>query len=368
MPRQPKSKKSPPTFKRGKNFLLTVNEKSLEKINDIIEYLTGLSRFQYILVTKHIGSDNDHDHIFVQYQDIVRLTFSKLHGSHLEVCRGSAQKNIEYCKAEDRKHKKQNVTAEIVYEDGEPIIKGGLKSFKDVVAVENPEDIDDARLINVWKTCKGIQDLNITVDDLEKEVKVFYIQGPSGIGKTNHAKAIIRAYSKNFENKQIAMIKHYNNFWIGASRCDIAFYDDFRDSQMKPSEFINFIDYNKHIMNTKNGFILNNYKLIVITSVQKLEDLYSNMSDKQKSNGYEEPNKQWLRRISRIDFYTQKFTSSIDDELRMIKNNLCHWCYVHDKTLAVECQCLIDNKRCNCNFCYMDKFINNKLNDMTIDD
>ena len=48
----------------------------------------------------------------------------------------------------------------------------------------------------------------------------------------------------------------------------IALYDDFRDSHMKPSEFINFIDYNVHGLNIKNGEIQNNYKYIIITSVQ----------------------------------------------------------------------------------------------------
>ncbi len=68
---------------------------------------------------------------------------------------------------------------------------------------------------------------------------------------------------------------------------------------MKPVEFINFIDYNKQLMNTKGGNKRNNYELIIITSVQKLEDIYKNII-------YPEPRKQWERRVQVIDLYKKE--------------------------------------------------------------
>ena len=64
---------------------------------------------------------------------------------------------------------------------------------------------------------------------------------------------------------------------------------------MKASEFINFIDYNKHIMNIKGGSKQNNYELIILTSVQKLEDIYRNMTG--------EPRLQWERRVEIINMF-----------------------------------------------------------------
>ena len=65
---------------------------------------------------------------------------------------------------------------------------------------------------------------------------------------------------------------------------------------MPASEFINFIDYNKQVMNTKGGFIINNYRLIIITSVQSPTEIYQTMTSK-----FIEPQKQWLRRIKTIN-------------------------------------------------------------------
>ena len=63
---------------------------------------------------------------------------------------------------------------------------------------------------------------------------------------------------------------------------------------MKVKEFINFIDYNVHTMNIKGGHIKNNYHLIIITSINDPNTIYSNCIDN------EETSKQWLRRLTII--------------------------------------------------------------------
>ena len=110
--------------KSGKAFLLTVNEKSLEFYQDIFDYLNNLKNRNYILVTEHIGQENKHYHIYVQYENSRRLSLAKLHGAHVEKCFGSAQKNIDYCKCEDEKHKSLGVTAVLIEEEGEPKMNG----------------------------------------------------------------------------------------------------------------------------------------------------------------------------------------------------------------------------------------------------
>jgi len=95
------------------------------------------------------------------------------------------------------------------------------------------------------------------------------------------------------------MIKYCNCFYLGTSRmAKVAIYDDFRDSHMKPSEFINLIDYNKHWLNIKGNSILNDYLIIIITSVQKLSKIYRNVDD--------EPRAQWERRVQVIDMFPPK--------------------------------------------------------------
>ena len=87
----------------------------------------------------------------------------------------------------------------------------------------------------------------------------------------------------------------YSTFWHGlGDGKGCAIYDDFRDSHMKPSEFINFIDYNIHPMNLKGGSIMYRFSHIIITSVQNPKRIYGGMYD-------DEPRKQWLRRMSIIE-------------------------------------------------------------------
>ena len=72
---------------------------------------------------------------------------------------------------------------------------------------------------------------------------------------------------------------------------------------MKASEFINLIDYNKHNMNIKGSKVMNNYKLIIITSIIHPKNIYNNMP--------EETKEQWLRRIKIINMSTSDITERL---------------------------------------------------------
>lgn len=283
--------KTTPAIK-GRNFIMTINESVIPHTQDIIDYLENLKKFQYIIVCEHIGQDNKHYHLYVQFGDNKKLTFKKLYGAHVDKSFGSAQQNIAYVKAEDAKHKKLGVTSELIYENGEPKLNGGLR-IKDIEEMTQ-EQIKElpAQLVNVAKKIKQDYEADIDIDDLNKTVKVIYISGPSGCGKTTKAKEIIRENADKYGRK-INMIKYENGFYHGVGNAKIALYDDFRDSHMKPSEFINLVDYNKHYMNIKGGSKLNQYELIIITSVQRLNRLYPGL-------GSTEPKLQWLRRIEEI--------------------------------------------------------------------
>ena len=92
--------------------------------------------------------------------------------------------------------------------------------------------------------------------------------------------------------REFNMVKYEDGFWHGLGTANIALYDDFRDSHMKPTELINFIDYYVHPMNIKGGSHQNTYQTIYITSLQSPEEIYKNVPEESK--------KQWLRRIKEI--------------------------------------------------------------------
>ena len=139
-----------------------------------------------------------------------------------------------------------------------------------------------------YKTWKSLP-RHLTKKDIYKpDIEVYYIWGESGKGKSKYV------YDNLGDDEIFDRVKHINGFWHNVSdSCDIAWYDEFRDSQMPASEFINFIDYYVNTMNTKGGSVMNKYKKIYITSIQNPTTIYKNWSDEERE--------QWLRRIKIID-------------------------------------------------------------------
>ena len=176
------------------------------------------------------------------------------------------------------------------------------------VEMMSDEDIKELPLnmVNCARKIKDEQKADIKIEDWHKDVQVLYIQGPSGCGKSLKAKKII---AKNSEllGGTFNEVSYHNGFWTGIGNSICALYDDFRDTNMPASEFIKFIDYNIHTLNVKGSFKQNKYELIIITSVQRLSQIYKNVSG--------EPREQWVRRIHLIDMYKDKSEEEVMDSL-----------------------------------------------------
>lgn len=289
----------------GTTFLLTLNAATLEFYQDVVDYVTKLAGWNYMLVTEHIGDvvNNKHYHMYLQYKQPKYLSVYKLHGAHIEQCFGSAQQNIDYCWARDKKHIELGITAQLIEERGEVRFKGGNYT------VGYLRELNDDRELPAifYNTHKKIQKENrnrMRLSTWRKPVKVYYIQGPSGIGKSNKAEELIRTFynDKGIEDEDemyFDELKFTNNFYQGVNQdfpTEVAVFDDFRADRMTPEEFINLIDYRSHNMNVKNGEFKNNYKLIIFTSVQRLDSIYRNVDDFERRE-------QWIRRIELIDMY-----------------------------------------------------------------
>lgn len=259
----------------SRNFLLTLNQ--IQYFDDVRMYIESLKTFRYGIAAKENAptTGHKHIHIFIQFRNSMKLNIDKLYGCHVDKCYGSPQQNKDYVMKE----------GDIIWERGQMKRKGGY-SIKEVeeMSQEKRKDLSliyykTVDLMNSEESCR------MRAKVMKKFVKVYYISGPSGIGKTEFAKGLIG-------NETFCLVKYENGFWVGVSKTRIALYDDWRDSHMKPSEFINFIDYNKQIMNVKHGYKLNEYSIIIITSILRLDDIYSNMDAEYKE--------QWKRRAKEI--------------------------------------------------------------------
>lgn len=263
---------------RARSFQLTLNE--ILEYEHIVDYLTKCKPFRYLISCKEKAptTGKEHIHIYVNYDSPKTLTTKKTGSAHIEKCRGSPKQNIDYIKK----------GGDIIEEIGEVPKQGSSMTAGELRKITNIDEIE-WKMYNTWQKLQK-HDEEIDVDDWGKEVKVTYISGPSGSGKTTKAKELIK---ESPHGPKFSRVKFYNGFWDGvASNRKIAVYDDFRDSHMSASEFINFVDYNRHKMNVKGGSCSNDYVEIIITSVIPLEEIYYGVSG--------EPREQWMRRIKEI--------------------------------------------------------------------
>ena len=274
--------------KTSKAYLLTLNQPVFyEKVKN---YMYGLESLSYFISTleKAPETGHEHIHIYAQFTQSIKLSLKKLCGAHVDKCYGSPQQNVDYI----RKVKEPEKRGTIIDEWGEFKNKGG-KTIKEVKQMSKEERDDlPIQYYKIVKDINLIEENDIDIDDIFKpELEVYYIWGPSELDKSKNA--LLFAKKKGYQ--KINMVKYHNGFWLGVGTSKCALYDDFRDTDMDPNEFINFIDYNKHVLNIKGGSVKNEYQLIIITSAQDPKFIFEYRQVK------EETAKQWLRRMTVID-------------------------------------------------------------------
>lgn len=279
---------------KKKAFLLTVNEKSLEHYQEIKNYIIGLKSNTYYLCCEHIGQENKHYHIYCQFSNAVKLSIKKLFGAHVDACLGSCQQNINYVKAEDDKHKKLNITSILIDEIGEPRIKGGFHTVKDIKEMENLDDLP-AMYYNVAEKIKSKQQEEESFLDMLTEIEndtlkgpeVYYLTGPSGRGKTYGAYKL--ALSKFKKNEIGKMLINNNFFKITNDKAKCFVIEEFRPSQLHASDFLQLIDKYGYNCNIKGGFISIRPECFIICSIIPPEEIYK-----------EEINEQFRRRLTKV--------------------------------------------------------------------
>lgn len=294
-------------FKSTKFFI--TNNQPDQYHEKFLEYLKNRSSIVYVAYAFHIAPTTGRSHVHYAIKSNVSIAISKTFPFDIEKLRGSWNQALDYLQHEHINEFGETWTPELHEIGIKPAERGRPQTVKDAMQMTNEDikELDLCTALQVLKIQKTNQDDGINIDDFHKDVKVFYIQGPSGSFKTTDA---VKLAKDNNINK-LYLGKHVNGFWTGVKHSSnintCLFYDDFRDSDMKASEFINMIDYNKHWMNIKGDQVLNDFNLIIITSVQKITDIYKNMTD--------EPKKQWLRRVQVIDKYNDDNNNDEDFSL-----------------------------------------------------
>lgn len=275
------AKKEKTSTPGAKCFQLTINE--IDRVGELLNYLRGLNP-NYLVAAKEKAPTTGHlhAHLYVQFPNTRRLSLKRLEGAHCEKTLGSPEKNIEYVKKEG---------AVLLVEEGTPRLNH-VPSIAEAKKMPK-EQLEGLNLAyyNIVGKIQAEKNAAINPLDYYKQVEVFWIYGESGAGKTKWAVDDMLARGVTAFNE----VKFDGSFWHSVTEtCATCLYDDWRDTHMKPTELINFIDYNRHVMNVKGGSIRNNYTLIYITSLQSPEEIYKKVPEESK--------RQWLRRIKKIVF------------------------------------------------------------------
>lgn len=276
---------------RKRMYALTLEKQAYNEWRKIDLYMRKNKQPRYTLICEHDGPEYPHIHCLYQYDAPKKINSQFLLGAHIETHVWSPQKYVEYCKALDEKHKSLGVHAEILCEEGE-LSKAGGRTIREVKQMTKEQrDELPIQYYHIVKDINKRESNDIDIDDWDKDIKIIWFWGMSGSGKSTAAKQYVRTNPEY--GRLINVISYVNSFYQGiGNNAKIAIYDDFRDSDMKAAEFVKLIDYRKHTLNIKGDEIINNYKLIIFTSLQNPKNIYRSYM--------EEDRIQWLRRMEVI--------------------------------------------------------------------
>lgn len=189
---------------------------------------------------------------------------------------------------EAKANKKVHPLAEVL----DKIMKNEIPRIKldeyidDLTHLKYIRDIENAYKIRDTKLAK----------ETDRSMNVMYLFGEAGTGKTTWAKVL----AKN---------KGYSVFVSGSSNDPLEGYmgqeciilDDVRGSDWKINDLLKMLDNNTNslVKSRYNNKLLNDCKLMILTSVQSIEDLYSNLKEHES-----EPIEQLKRRCTDMIEFT----------------------------------------------------------------
>lgn len=268
------------TSLKNRKFLLTLNQP--EKYEKLKEYLTSRKSFLYFIAGREKAptTGHEHIHIFVAYSNAIAIKKKMTEGANIRVRNDKpGEAAIAYVKKD----------CDVIDEIGEYVTVKFSKTVGELCQISDPRPLD-YKMFNTWLRAKQWDQSMTKAQRYKPGVKVVYIWGDSGIGKTKYVTDILK------DEDRFDSVKYSNGFWTGVSydpTVTIAVYDEFRSSHMPASEFVNFIDYYCHNLNVKGGHVVNRYQLIYITSIFDPEHIY-------EASYSEEDRQQWLRRMEII--------------------------------------------------------------------
>lgn len=250
----------------ARRFQLTLNE--VDKFETIKDYLVQHPRFKYIIACKENAptTGHEHIHIYVCFNNPVRLSMKKVCPAHVEKCFGDNKSNVDYIRKDGN----------VIFEQGE-MPKGDVGTIEDqwntLIEQIHTDTVDkDSRMYARYHTYvdKRLHELKPkkTYDGNLKH-KNIWISGPPATGKSRAARYC--------DDKHIYE-KNINKWWDGYEDQKVVLIEDIDPEKAKnlAHHFKLWADRYPFTGEVKGGSIRINptYNLIV-TSNYSIDDCFN---------------------------------------------------------------------------------------------
>lgn len=254
-------------IEKSRSYCFTINNYTIEDV-ELIKKL----KYQYILLGNEKG-ENETPHIqgYVYFQNPIAFNTLKKHcpRGHIEVCKGSPQSNIDYCKKQ----------GDIIFEDGEKPCAGKRNDLAEIrEAVLNNESMQNI-ITNYSANYQAVKYAETIRKYLEPKrnwmpnIKWYY--GETGTGKSK------TAYEELGEN---AYFQNGSKWWDGYDAHESVIIDDFRPQDIEFSKLLKLLDRYPYIIENKGGTRQFLAKTIIITSPKHPIETFKHVTSTQNEN------------------------------------------------------------------------------------
>lgn len=247
----------------------------------LLEYCAKL-KYEYIIVgletCPETGELHHQGYVEMAVQTRIDQLRRLLPGWHVEICKGSSVKNVEYCRKEGN----------VVLEDGECSKQGkrtDLDAVKTVALTNGMRAVCRTEGVNLQSIRFAEKVLTYLEVPRSGPTAVTWLWGPTGVGKSRYARVITE--------KLDTWVKNANTKWFDTYDAHEAIIlDDWRDNWWHITCMLGLLDEYGYLVEFKGGHRQIKAHTIVVTCPFPPSECYSHAREENKD--------QLLRRIQTI--------------------------------------------------------------------
>lgn len=247
---------------RFRDFCFTINNYSASDIA-ILDNI----KCDYIIYGKEVGEKGTpHLQCYIYIKNKISFNVLKktIHRAHIEVCKGTSQQNIDYCKKQ-----------------GDYVERGITPQQGKRTDLENVKHIclESGKMADIVLEAKSYQSIKMAEQILKYHEQkrtwqpdVYWLYGEAGSGKTRYV------YDRhNLDDIYVSMTNL--KWWEGYDKHEVVLLDDFRKTSCSYQELLRILDRYPYRVENKGGSRQLLAKTIYISCPFHPKDLYKDVSE-----------------------------------------------------------------------------------------